>query len=235
MTLNTEADFFKLSGVLIRRCWLMLVAAALLGGAVLYLVQLSTPLKYQARTVLSLNDWQTERLTRRDDPTDKNPANVGGASADEMSRALVRLKDPAFFQSLPFSAVAEQLSFEHKRRGNMVTLNWTSSSAERAEQELTQLVKHWDQLWQQDFIQQHQQLRQQLGTVIPSQLQQQELSRIDYELQQASVAQPFALKLLRKVEADGQPKQPALWQVTLWGSLLGFVVAFVVLMLLWRR
>ena len=95
--LLAHANFVSLSAVLLKRFWLLLLAAAVLGAAALYIFQLSTAVRYQAIAVVTLTDWQTERLTRRDDPNDKNPANVGGASADAVSRALLWLKDPDFF------------------------------------------------------------------------------------------------------------------------------------------
>ena len=228
---SAQANFISLSAVLLQRFWLLLVAAAVLGAAALYIVQLSAPERYQAVAVVTLTDWQTERLTRRDDPHDKNPANVGGASADEMSRALVLLKDPDFFQSLPHSATAEQLSVEHKRRGNLVTLKWTSSSAQSAGAELALVLKQWDQRWRAQFIQQKQ---QDLRTL--QQLQanaQPQLTQLQFELEYAQQAEPFALQQLQSPEALEQSLRPALWLMLVFGAFLGFSCAFILLML-WR-
>lgn len=228
---SAQANFISLSAVLLQRFWLLLVAAAVLGAAALYIVQLSAPERYQAVAVVTLTDWQTERLTRRDDPNDKNPANVGGASADEMSRALVLLKDPDFFQSLPHSATAEQLSVEHKRRGNLVTLKWISSSAQSAGAELALVLKQWDQRWRAQFIQQKQ---QDLRTL--QQLQanaQPQLTQLQFELEYAQQAEPFALQQLQSPEALEQSLRPALWLMLVFGAFFGFSCAFILLML-WR-
>ncbi|MDF3125549.1 hypothetical protein [Rheinheimera sp. 1928-s] len=231
--LLAHANFVSLSAVLLRRFWLLLLAAAVLGAAALYIVQLSTALRYQATAVVTLTDWQTERLTRRDDPNDKNPANVGGASADAVSRALLWLKDPDFFQSLARSANAEQLSVEHKRRGNLVTLKWLSNSASNAETELALVIKLWDQRWRQQFIQQKQQQLTNLQQLPVTDLMQQQKDRTEYELAYAKTAQPFALHQLQSPEAPQQSKSPALWLMLCFGGFFGFSCAFIVLML-WR-
>ena len=70
--LLAHANFVSLSAVLLKRFWLLLLAAAVLGAAALYIFQLSAAVRYQAIAVVTLTDWQTERLTRRDDPNDKN-------------------------------------------------------------------------------------------------------------------------------------------------------------------
>lgn len=228
-----HANFVSLSAVLLKRFWLLLVAAAVLGAAALYIVQLSAAERYQAIAVVTLTDWQTERLTRRDDPTNKNPANVGGASADAVSRALLWLKDPDFFQSLARSANAEQLSVEHKRRGNLVTLKWSSNSAKSAEAELALVIKQWDQRWRQQFIQQKQQELLTLQQLQSSDLVQQQQNQHQFELDYAKQAQPFALQLLQSPEAPQQSERPALWLMLLCGAFFGFSCAFVLLML-WR-
>jgi len=229
----TQANFVSLSAVLFRRFWLLLIAAAVLGAAALYIAQLSTAERYQATAVVTLTDWQTERLTRRDDPDDKNPANVGGASADEMSRALLLLKADDFFQALPRSATAEQLSVEHKRRGNLVTLRWNSNSAQNAETELALVIKQWDQQWRAQFIQYKQQELQTLGQLQASELVQQQQYQLQFELNYAQQAQPFALQQLQNPEAPEQSRGPALWLILLLGALLGFSCAFILLMI-WR-
>jgi len=231
--LLAHANFVSLSAVLLRRFWLLLLAAAVLGAAALYIFQLSTAVRYQAIAVVTLTDWQTERLTRRDDPNDKNPANVGGASADAVSRALLWLKDPDFFQSLARSANVEQLSVEHKRRGNLVTLKWISNSEKSAETELALVLKLWDQRWRQQFIQQKQQELLTLQQLLSSDLVQQQQNRLQFELDYAKQAQPFALQQLQSPEAPEQSKGPALWLMLLFGAFFGFSCAFILLML-WR-
>lgn len=231
--LLAHANFVNLSAVLLRRFWLLLLAAAVLGAAALYIVQLSTAVSYQATAVVTLTDWQTERLTRRDDPNNKNPANVGGASADAVSRALLWLNDPDFFQSLARSANAAQLSVEHKRRGNLVTLKWNSNSATHAETELALVIRLWDQRWRQQFIQQKQQELANLLQLPNNELVQQQKDRTEYELAFAKVAQPFALHQLQSPEAPEQSKRPALWLMLLFGAFFGFSCAFILLML-WR-
>lgn len=231
--LLAHANFVNLSAVLFRRFWLLLVAAAVLGAAALYIVQLSTAQRYQATAVITLTDWQTERLTKRDDPNDKNPANVGGASADEMSRALVLLKAPDFFQALQRSATAEQLSVEHKRRGNLVTLKWNSSSAQNAETELALVINQWDQQWRAQFIEHKQQELQTLGQLQASELVQQQQRQLQFELDYAQQAQPFALQQVQSPDASEQSLRPALWLMLLFGALFGFSCAFILLML-WR-
>jgi len=227
-----DANFVSLSAVLLKRFWLLLITTTMLGALALYAVQLSTPERYQAVAVVSLTDWQTERLTRRDDPADKNPANVGGASADDMSRALVLLKDPALFHAVERSADAKQLSVEHKRRGNLVTLKWTSNSAQSAETELALLLQQWDQRWRQQFIQQKQQqlhTMQQLSSDAPVQ----QLQQLQFELAYAQQAEPFALQQLQSPKASEQSLRPALWLMVVFGALLGFSCTFILLML-WR-
>ena len=231
--LLAHANFVSLSAVLLKRFWLLLLAAAVLGAAALYIFQLSTAVRYQAFAVVTLTDWQTERLTRRDDPNDKNPANVGGASADAVSRALLWLKDPDFFQSLARSANVEQLSVEHKRRGNLVTLKWISNSEKSAETELALVLKLWDQRWRQQFIQQKQQELLTLQQLSSSDLVQQQQNRLQFELDYAKQAQPFALHQLQSPEAPEQSKRPALWLMLLFGAFFGFSCAFILLML-WR-
>ncbi|WP_233077824.1 hypothetical protein [Rheinheimera soli] len=231
--LLAHANFVSLSAVLLRRFWLLLLAAAVLGAAALYIVQLSTAVSYQATAVVTLTDWQTERLTRRDDPNDKNPANVGGASADAMSRALLWLKAPDFFQSLARSVNAQQLSVEHKRRGNLVTLKWKSNSATNAETELALVLGLWDQRWRQQFIQQKQQELATLQQVPVTDLVKQQQNRTQYELDYAKKAQPFALHLLESAKAPEQSERPALWLMLLFGAFFGFSCAFILLML-WR-
>lgn len=231
--LLAHANFVSLSAVLLKRFWLLLLAAAVLGAAALYIFQLSTAVRYQAIAVVTLTDWQTERLTRRDDPNDKNPANVGGASADAVSRALLWLKDPDFFQSLARSANVEQLSVEHKRRGNLVTLKWISNSEKSAETELALVLKLWDQRWRQQFIQQKQQELLTLQQLSSSDLVQQQQNRLQFELDYAKQAQPFALQQLQRPEAPEQSKGPALWLMLLFGAFFGFSCAFILLML-WR-
>ncbi|RVT49100.1 hypothetical protein EMM73_00395 [Rheinheimera sediminis] len=231
--LLAQSNFISLSAVLLRRFWLLLLAAAVLGAAALYIVQLSTAVSYQATAVVTLTDWQTERLTRRDDPNDKNPANVGGASADAMSRALLWLKDPDFFQSLARSANAQQLSVEHKRRGNLVTLKWKSNSATNAETELALVLGLWDQRWRQQFIQQKQQELATLQQVPITDLVLQQQNRTVYELDYAKKAQPFALHQLEIPKAPEQSERPALWLMLLFGAFFGFSCAFILLML-WR-
>lgn len=231
--LFANASFVSLSAVLLKRFWLLLLAAAVLGAAALYIFQLSTPMHYQSVAVVTLTDWQTERLTRRDDPADKNPANVGGASADEVSRALLWLKDPDFFQSLARSARAEQLSVEHKRRGNLVTLKWSSSSAENAETELRLVIKQWDQRWREQFIQQKQQQLATLQQLPATQVVKIQQDQTHYELDYASKAQPFALHQLQPPAAPAQSQSPALWLMLLLGAIFGFSCAFILLML-WR-
>jgi hypothetical protein len=231
MNQTIPVNFIHLSAVLVRRFWLWLIAGAAAGAVLLSLLQLALPERYQAVAVVTLTDWQTERLSRRDDATDKNPANVGGASADEVSRALVRLKQAEFYQSFPTTVQPEQLSVEHKRRGNLVTLKWTSRSALAAENELQTLVQLWDQQWRQQFIQQRQQQLLQLAQLKSdaSLLQQQ----LQFELEYAEQAQPFALQYLQVAQAEPQPEAPALWLVLLTGALLGFSCSFMLLML-WR-
>lgn len=231
--LLAHANFVSLSAVLLKRFWLLLLAAAVLGAAALYIFQLSTAVRYQAIAVVTLTDWQTERLTRRDDPNDKNPANVGGASADAVSRALLWLKDPDFFQSLARAANVEQLSVEHKRRGNLVTLKWSSNSEESAEKELALVIKQWDQRWRQQFIQQKQQELLTLQQLSSSDLVQQQQNRLKFELDYAKQAQPFALHQLQNPEAPEQSERPALWLMLLFGAFFGFSCAFILLML-WR-
>ncbi len=229
--LSAQANFVSLSVVLLKRFWLLLTAAAVLGAAALYICQLSMAERFQSSAVVTLTDWQTERLTLRDDPKDKNPANVGGASADEMSKALVWLKQPDFFQSLPRTATAEQLSVEHKRRGNLVTLKWTSGSAQSAETELLLLIQQWDQRWQKDFIQQKQQLLSTLRQLAQTGPVKQQQEQLQFELDYARQAQPFALQLLQAPDIPTQSQSPALWLMLLWGSVLGFSCAFILLML----
>jgi len=231
--LLAHANFVSLSAVLLKRFWLLLLAAAVLGAAALYIFQLSTAVRYQAIAVVTLTDWQTERLTRRDDPNDKNPANVGGASADAVSRALLWLKDPDFFQSLARAANVEQLSVEHKRRGNLVTLKWSSNSEKSAEKELALVIKQWDQRWRQQFIQQKQQELQTLQQLQSSDLVQQQQNRLQFELDYAKQAQPFALQQLQIPDAPEHSKRPALWLMLLFGAFFGFSCAFILLML-WR-
>lgn len=231
--LLAHANFVSLSAVLLKRFWLLLLAAAVLGAAALYIFQLSTAVRYQAIAVVTLTDWQTERLTRRDDPNDKNPANVGGASADAVSRALLWLKDPDFFQSLARAANAEQLSVEHKRRGNLVTLKWSSNSEKSAEKELALVIKQWDQRWRQQFIQQKQQELLTLQQLQTNELVQQQQSRLQFELDYAKQAQPFALHQLQSPEAPEQSERPALWLMLLFGAFFGFSCAYILLML-WR-
>ncbi|MCA1929779.1 hypothetical protein [Rheinheimera sp.] len=231
--LLTQANFVSLSALLLRRFWLLLLAAAVLGAATLYIVQLSTADRYQAFAVVSLTDWQTERLTRRDDPADKNPANVGGASADDMSRALVWLKEPDFFQSLSRAATAEQLSVEHKRRGNLVTLKWTSNSAQNAQTELELILKQWDQLWRQRFIQQKRQELRSLEQLQSTDIVKQKQEQLQFELDYAQQAQPFALQQLQSPQIPQTSESPALWLMLLFGACLGFSCAFILLML-WR-
>ena len=231
--LLVHANFVSLSAVLLRRFWLLLVAAAVLSAAALYIFQLSTAVRYQAIAVVTLTDWQTERLTRRDDPNDKNPANVGGASADEMSRAILWLKDPDFFQSLARAASAEQLSVEHKRRGNLVTLKWSSNSAKSAEAELTLVLKQWDQRWRSQFIQQRQQELRTLQQLQSTDLGQQQQNQLQFELAYAKQAPSFALQQLQSPEAPEYSKRPALWLMLLVGAFFGFSCAFILLML-WR-
>jgi hypothetical protein len=231
--LLAHANFVSLSAVLLKRFWLLLLAAAVLGAAALYIFQLSTAVRYQAIAVVTLTDWQTERLTRRDDPNDKNPANVGGASADAVSRALLWLKDPDFFQSLARAANAEQLSVEHKRRGNLVTLKWSSNSEKSAEKELALVIKQWDQRWRQQFIQQKQQELLTLQQLSISDLVQQQQNRLKFELDYAKQAQPFALHQIQSPEAPEQSKRPALWLMLLFGAFFGFSCAYILLML-WR-
>jgi hypothetical protein len=233
MTATSQANFIVLSGALMRRFWLVLMAAAILSAGALYVLQLSTAPYFQATATVTFTDWQTERLTKRDDPADKNPANVGGAAADEMSRALVMLKDPTFFQALPFSATAQQLSLEHKRRGNLVTLRWSGNSAQAAETQLAQLIRHWDQQWRQQFIQQLTQQQQALQLLQVTALQQQELSVLQHDVALAAQVQPFAFQLLQQIKAPEQPERSALWLVLVLGSIVGFSAAFVLLML-WR-
>lgn len=199
-TLVTQANFVSLSALLFQRFWLVLVAASVFGAAALYVFQLSATERYQATAVVTLTDWHTERLTRRDDPADKNPANVGGASADEMSRALVLLKDADFFQSLSHSANAEQLSVEHKRRGNLVILKWSSSSAQSAAAELTSVLTQWDKLWRMQFIQQKQQQLQNLQQLKSSELVKQQQHQLQFEIEYAQQAQPFALQPLQNLK-----------------------------------
>ncbi len=229
--LSAQANFVSLSVVLLQRFWLLLTAAAVLGAAALYICQLSMAERFQSSAVVTLTDWQTERLTLRDDPKDKNPAKVGGASADEMSKALVWLKQPDFFQSLPRTATAEQLSVEHKRRGNLVTLKWTSGSAQSAETELLLLIQQWDQRWQKDFIQQKQQLLSTLHQLAQTGPVKQQQEQLQFELDYARQAQPFALQLLQAPDIPTQSQSPALWLMLLWGSVLGFSCAFILLML----
>jgi hypothetical protein len=231
--LLAQANFVSLSAVLLKRFWLLLLAAAVLGAAALYIFQLSAAVRYQAIAVVTLTDWQTERLTRRDDPNDKNPSNVGGASADAVSRALLWLKDPDFFQSLARAANVEQLSVEHKRRGNLVTLKWSSNSEKSAEKELALVIKQWDQRWRQQFIQQKQQELLTLQQLSSSDLVQQQQNRLQFELDYAKQAQPFALHQLQSPEAPEQSKRPALWLMLLFGAFFGFSCAFILLML-WR-
>lgn len=231
--LLAHANFVSLSAVLLKRFWLLLLAGAVLGAAALYIVQLSTAVRYQAIAVVTLTDWQTERLTRRDDPNDKNPANVGGASADAVSRALLWLKDPDFFQSLARSANAEQLSVEHKRRGNLVTLKWSSNSAKNAETELDLVIRLWDQRWRQQFIQQKQQQLTALQQLPVTDVLLQQQSLAQFELDFAKKAQPFALQQLQSPEAPEHSERPALWMMLLFGAVFGFSCAFILLML-WR-
>jgi hypothetical protein len=232
-TLVTQANFVSLSALLFKRFWLLLVAASVFGAAALYVFQLSATERYQATAVVTLTDWQTERLTKRDDPADKNPANVGGASADEMSRALVLLKDADFFQSLSHSANAEQLSVEHKRRGNLVTLKWNSSSAQSAAAELTSVLTQWDKLWRMQFLQQKQQQLQNLQQLKSSELVKQQQHQLQFEVEYAQQAEPFALKQLQSPKASESSLRPALWLMLVFGALLGFSCAFILLML-WR-
>lgn len=229
----TDANFVSLSAVVLQRFWMVLVAAALAGAAAVYMIQLSHTAHYQAVAVVTLTDWQTERLTLRDKPNDKNPANVGGASADEMSRALVLLKSTDFFRSLPRLAHAEQLSVEHKRRGNLVTMKWNSSSAQHAETELALVVRHWDLRLREHFIQQKQQQRMTLQQLQHSEAVQQQLNQLNFELDYAQQAEPFALQYLQHPESSEQSLRPALWLTLVLGSLLGFSCAFILLML-WR-
>lgn len=231
--LVAQANFVSLSVVLFKRFWLLLLAASVLGAAALYIVQLSTTARYQAVAVVSLTDWQTERLTRRDNPADKNPANVGGASADEMSRALVLLKDPDFFQSLSRAANAGQLNVEHKRRGNLVTLKWSGSSAQSAEAELALVLKQWDQQWRQRFIQQKQQELLVTKQLPETEVVKQRQEQLQFELDYAQQAQPFALQLLQNPEAPLKSQSPALWLMLLFGACFGFSCVFMLLML-WR-
>lgn len=231
--LSAQANFVSLSAVLFKRYWLLLMAAAALGAAALYINQLSMAARYQASAVVTLTDWQTERLTLRDNAKDKNPANVGGASADEMSKALVWLKQPDFFQSLTYPATAGQLSVEHKRRGNLVTLKWSSSSAQSAETELALLIKHWDKRWQAEFIQQKQQELQLLQQLQSSALLQQQQEQLQFELDYAKQAQPFALWPLQSPQAPEHSERPAVWLILLCGAVLGFSCTFMLLML-WR-
>lgn len=229
--LVAHANFISLSAILLRRFWLLLIAAAVIGAASLYMFQLGTAERYQATAVVTLTDWQTERLTRRDDPKDNNPANVGGASADALSRALVWLKEPDFFQSLARAATAEQLSVEHKRRGNLVTLKWSSNSAPNAEAELALVLKLWDQRWRQQFIQQKQQQLFSLAKIPDTALSQQAQDVAQYELDIAMNAQPFALQQLKTPTAPMHGEHPALWLMLLCGAIFGFSCAFIVLML----
>jgi uncharacterized protein involved in exopolysaccharide biosynthesis len=231
--LYASANFVMLSAVLLRRFWLILLASAVLGAAALYMLQLSTTERYQASAVVTLTDWQTERLTLRDDPADKNPANVGGASADEMSRALLILKQPEFFQSLARAAKAQQLSVEHKRRGNLVTLKWSSSSSQNAVTELNLVLQLWDMRWRQQFIQQKQQQLTSVQQLVQTDALQPQLQQLQFELDYAKQAQPFALRLLQNPEAPTHSERPALWLMLLCGALFGFSCAFIVLML-WR-
>lgn len=231
--LYASANFVMLSAALLRRFWLILTAAAVLGAAAFYMLQLSTAERYQTSAVVTLTDWHTERLTRRDDPADKNPANVGGASADEMSRALLILRQPEFFQSLARSAKAQQLSVEHKRRGNLVTLKWSSNSAQSAITELQLVLQQWDTEWRQQFILQKKQQLAGLDQLDPTEPSQQLQQQLHFELDYAKQAQPFALQLVQSPEVPMQSERPALWLMLLFGAVFGFSCAFILLML-WR-
>lgn len=235
MTKNliSEDSFVSLSAVLLRRFWAALLGCACLGAAALCLFDLAGADRYQATAIVTLTDWQTERLTRRDDPADKNPANVGGASADDMSRSLVLLKDADFFRALPFKATAEQLSVDHKRRGNLVTLKWSSSAATLAETELTQLIQAWDQALRQRFSAQKQQELHKLQQLAAQPVAQTQLTQLQFELDYALSAQPFALRVVQEVKAPEHSTSPALWQLLFFGAVIGFSCGFILLML-WR-
>lgn len=138
-----------------------------------------------------------------------------------------------FFQSLARSANAQQLSVDHKRRGNLVTLKWSSNSAANAETELALVLRLWDQRWRQQFIQQKQQELATLQQLPVTDLAQQQQKRTQYELDYAEKAQPFALQQLEGPKAPEQSERPALWLMLLFGAFLGFSCAFIVLML-WR-
>ena len=218
--MNNSSDFMLQSLRLLRERGLLLLASALLCAvAAALLASLLTPL-YRSTAVLTLTDWQAERLARRDAPTDNNPANVGGAAADEMSRALVQLKSADLWAAL--QAKPEQLSFEHKRRGNVLELRMTSEQAGQATELLQQLVQLWDQRLQQAFIAQREQQLQQVAD-----------TQMAVELQQAKLLSPFALRFLQAPSPAGLPLSRPWFYWALFSGAAAFVLLFQ--LMLFRR
>ncbi|WP_337840267.1 hypothetical protein [Rheinheimera sp.] len=218
--MNNSSDFISQSLRLLRERALLLFVAALLCAVAATAFALWQPPLYRSTAVLTLTDWQAERLSRRDPALDKNPANVGGAAADEMSRALVMLKAPAFWTEL--NAQPSQLSLEHKRRGNLVALRWTSQQPGQASQQLTDLVQRWDQRLQQRFITERQHLMQQAPDPL-----------LAAELQQAEALHPFALQWLQPPSGgDKALSRPWFWWAV-FAAVTGFLLMFQ--LLLFRR
>ncbi|WP_337881517.1 hypothetical protein [Rheinheimera sp.] len=218
--MNQSSLFIEHSLGLLRDRLLLLVSSALLCALVAAAFATWLPPVYQSQAVLTLTDWQVERLTRRDPALDKNPANVGGAAADEMSRALLQLQSAELWAEL--QAQPAQLSFEHKRRGNLVALRWTSQQPGQASQQLTELVQLWDQRLQQRFIAERQHLMQQ----VPDPL-------LAAELQQAEALHPFALQWLQPPSGgDKALSRPWFWWAV-FAAVTGFLLIFQ--LLLFRR
>lgn len=62
---------------------------------------------------------------------------------------------------------------------------------------------------------------------------QQQQRQLQFELDYAQQAQPFALQQVQGPDASEQSLRPALWLMLLFGALFGFSCAFILLML-WR-
>jgi len=200
-----SSHLFQETVVIWRQYFVRLIMVTVAMMAVVAVVFSSQPPQYVSQAVVTFSDWQAERLARRDDPDSMmNPANVGGAAADEMSRVLLILQSADLWQQL--SLQPTQLSLEHKRRGNLVTLKLRGDQPGEAQRQLDSLVTIWDQQWRQQFIAARQALAEQ-GSREP---------QFALELQQAKELRPFGLIWLQPPSASEQSVRKPLW---VWLSL----------------
>lgn len=231
-------NFLEISLSLLRKKILVLLALSAFFGAFVALLAMQQGPWYQSKAVVTLTDWQNERLARRNRADDVNPANVGGAAADELSRALVLLEQDSFWQEGSFSKA--NLQFEHKRRGNFVTLKLKSREQGEVEASLRALVTRWDLALKTQFINEREAwllvaaspvlLAQAQSAAFPAAKNTPKEVNYAKELKEAHALVPFALLYLEPPSAEKVlSKAWGLWGLC--AALMVFLLGFSALLL----